>query len=154
SSRGKRMKIDRLNLNYEFGKLRSIFAALAVLALVLCTAFSARGQVTTAAVRGTVTDEQGAALAGADVSITNTDNGFTRSTKTGNEGEYSFPDLPLGPHRIHAAHPGFKAETQPGVVLHVAGRLVIHVSLAVAAVREPVPVEASRIAFGPATGEL
>src|SRR5438552_3540459 len=71
SSRGKRMKIDRLNLNYEFGKLRSIFAALAVLALVLCTAFSARGQVTTAAVRGTVTDEQGAALAGADVSITN-----------------------------------------------------------------------------------
>ena len=42
------MKIDRLNLNYEFGKLRSMFAALAVLALVLCSAFSARGQVTTA----------------------------------------------------------------------------------------------------------
>ena len=64
------MKIDRLNSNNEFGKLRSIFAVLAVLALVLCSAFGARAQVTTADVRGTVMDEQGAAVAVADVSIT------------------------------------------------------------------------------------
>src|SRR5438046_425992 len=93
SSRGKRMKIDRLN--YEFGKLRSIFAALAVLALVLCSAFSARAQVTTAAVRGTVTDEQGAAIAGADVTITNVETSFNRATTTGSDGVYNFPDLPL-----------------------------------------------------------
>ena len=148
------MKIDRLNLNYEFGKLRSIFAALAVLALVLCSAFGARAQVTTASVRGTVTDEQGAALAGADVSITNTDNGFTRSTKTGNEGEYSFPDLPLGPYRIHVAHAGFKGETQTGIVLHVADSLVINVSLKVGAVSESVTVEASPIAVETTNGEL
>src|SRR5947207_3521589 len=73
SSRGKRMKIDRLNSNYEFGKLRSIFAALAVLALALCTALIARAQVITAAVRGAATDEQGSAIAGAGSSITNRD---------------------------------------------------------------------------------
>src|SRR5437660_8621231 len=154
SSRGKRMKIDRLNLNYEFGKLRSMFAVLAVLALVLCSAFSARAQVTTAAVRGTVMDEQGAALAGADVSITNTDTGLTRSTKAGSDGEYSFPDLPLGPYRLHVAHTGFKGETQTGIVLHVADSLVINVSLKVGAVSESVTVEASPIAVETTNGEL
>ena len=104
------MKIDRLNSNYEFGKLRSIFAALAVLALALCTAFSARAQVTTAAVRGTVTDEQGAAIAGAEVTITNVDTSFNRTALTSSDGEYNFPDLPLGHYKIHATHSGFKRE--------------------------------------------
>ena len=45
-------------------------------------------QVTTAAVRGAVIDEQGSALAGADVSIANVDTGFSRSTKSGADGEY------------------------------------------------------------------
>jgi len=45
-------------------------------------------QVTTAAVRGAVIDEHGSALAGADVSITNVDTGFSRSTKSGADGEY------------------------------------------------------------------
>jgi hypothetical protein len=148
------MKIDRLNLNNAFSKLRSIFAVLAVLALVLSSASSARAQVTTAAVRGTVMDEQGAALAGADVSITNTDTGLTRSTKAGSDGEYSFPDLPLGPYRLHVAHTGFKGETQTGIVLHVADSLVINVSLKVGAVSESVTVEASPIAVETTNGEL
>src|SRR5437016_14447806 len=82
SSRGKRMKIDRLNMNYEFGKLRSMFAALAILALVLCSASSSRAQVTSAAVRGTVRDEQGAAIAGAEVPITNVDPWSNRTELT------------------------------------------------------------------------
>ncbi len=72
------MKIHRLNLNNAFGKLCSIGSLFAVLALVLCTSFDAHAQVITAAVRGTVTDPQGAAVAGADVSVTNVDTGFTR----------------------------------------------------------------------------
>src|SRR6266487_4804510 len=85
SSRGKRMKIHHLNLNNAFGKLCSIGSLFAVLALVLCTSFDAHAQVVTASVRGAVTDQQGAAVAGADVSITNEDTGYTRSMKTGSE---------------------------------------------------------------------
>src|SRR6266853_2638093 len=114
SSRGKRMKIDRLNSNNAFGKLRSIFAVLAVLALVLSSAFSARAQVTTAAVRGTVMDEQGAAIADADVSMTSSEMGFTRSMKSGTDGQFNFPDLPLGSYNIHVTHSGFKGATQTG----------------------------------------
>ncbi|HYT18716.1 MAG TPA: TonB-dependent receptor [Candidatus Polarisedimenticolia bacterium] len=148
------MKIDRWNSNNEFGKLRSIFAVLAVLALVLCSAFGARAQVTTADVRGTVMDEQGAAVAGADVSITNAETGLTRNTKSGSDGAYSFTDLPLGTYSIHVTHAGFKAETQTGIVLHVNDSLVVNVNLKVGAVSESVTVEASPVAVETTSGEL
>src|SRR5207247_9622121 len=122
-------------LNNAFGKLCSIGSLLAVLALVLCASFDAHAQVTTAAVRGTMTDPQGAAVAGADVSITNVDTGFTRTVKSGTDGEYSFPDLPLGTYRIHVTHSGFKAATQTGIVLHDADSIVLNVKLEMGAVR-------------------
>lgn len=148
------MKIHRSNSNNAFGNLRLIGLLFAVLLLVLFISFDARAQVTTAAVRGTVTDAQGAAVAGAEVIITSVDTGYTRSMKSGSEGEYNFPDLPLGMYRLHVTHAGFKAETQTGIVLHVADSLVINVSLKVGAVSESVTVEASPIAVETTSGEL
>src|SRR5216684_2490593 len=77
SSRGKRMKIRFSNAKELFSNSRVIISLLAVLALVLCSAMGARAQVTTAAVRGAVTDDQGAAIADADVSMISSDTGFT-----------------------------------------------------------------------------
>ncbi len=148
------MKIRFLNANESFSNSRVLISLLAVLALVLCSAFSARAQVTSAAVRGTIMDAQGAAVAGADISISNVDTGFTRTAKSGNDGEYSFPDLPLGSYRLHAAHSGFRGETQTGIVLHVADSLVINVTLNVGAVSESITVEASPIAVETTSGEL
>ncbi|PYT55570.1 MAG: hypothetical protein DMG43_02690 [Acidobacteria bacterium] len=148
------MKTHRSNLNNAFGKLYSIGSLLAVLALVLCTSFDAHAQVVTASVRGAVTDQQGAAVAGADVSITNEDTGYTRSMKTGSDGEYNFPDLPLGTYRIHVTHEGFKGETHTGLVLHVADSLVVNVGLKMGAVSESVTVEASPIAVETTNGDL
>src|SRR5579859_6423079 len=69
SSRGKRMKIQFLNSSKSFSNSRAILSLLAVVVLLLSSAFGARAQVTTADVRGTIMDEQGAAIAGADVTI-------------------------------------------------------------------------------------
>ena len=99
-------------------------------------------------------DREAAALAGADVTITNTETGFERSAKSGTDGSYNFPDLPLGPYNIRVTHAGFKAQTQTGIVLHVADSLVINVSLKVGAVSESVTVEASPIAVETTNGEL
>ena len=148
------MKIRFLNENESFNKSRVILSLLAVLAVVLCAAFPARAQVITASVRGMVTDAQGAAVAGADVSVTNQDTGYTRSMKSGTDGEYNFPDLPLGTYRVHVTHSGFKAETQTGIALHVADSLVVNVSLKVGAVTESVTVEASPIAVETTNGDL
>src|SRR6266849_3186699 len=154
SSRGKRMKIRFLNSKELFSNSRVIISLLAVLALVLCSAMGARAQVTTADVRGTVMDEQGAAVAGADVTITNVQTGLSRSTKSGSDGSYSFTELPLGTYNIHVTHAGFKAETQTGIVLHVNDSLVVNISLRVGAISESVTVEASPVAVETTSGEL
>jgi len=148
------MKIHRLNSNNAFDKLWVIGSLVAVLALLLCTASGASAQVTTADVRGTIMDEQGAAVAGADVSITNAQTGLSRGTKSGSDGSYSFTELPLGPYNVHVTHAGFKAETQTGIVLHVNDSLVVNVSLKVGAISESVTVEASPVAVETTSGEL
>src|SRR6202521_654295 len=148
------MKIQFLNSNESFCNSRVIISLFAVVVLVLCSAFSARAQVTTAAVRGTVMDEQGAAIAEADVSFTSTEMGFTRSMKSGSDGQYNFPELPLGTYRVHVTHAGFKAETQTGIVLHVNDSLVLNVSLKVGAITETVTVEAAPVAVETTNGEL
>jgi len=148
------MKIRFLNTKESSGNLRVLVSLLAVLALVLGSAFAARAQVTTAALRGTVSDEQGAAIAGAEVTVTNVDTGFTRTVASAGDGEYNFPDLPLGHFKIHATHAGFKSAEQTGITLHANDSLVINVGLRVGAISEQVTVEASPITVETTNGEL
>src|SRR6266436_1166963 len=137
--------------NFNF---RAIFVLCCALLLALSCSSTLQAQVTTASVRGTVTDEQKAALAGAEVTITNVGTSYTRSTQTGTDGEYDFPDLPLGTYRIHVTHAGFKSETQTGVELHVNDSSVVNIALKVGAVNETVTVEASPVAVETTNGEL
>jgi hypothetical protein len=148
------MKIRFSNAKELFSNSRVIISLLAVLALVLCSAVGARAQVTTAAVRGAVTDDQGAAIAGAEVTITNVDTSFNRTVVTGSDGEYNFPDLPLGHFKIRATHAGFKGSEQTGITLHANDSLVINVGLKVGAISESVTVEASPITVETTNGEL
>jgi len=148
------MKTQFPNSKDVMRKLRVFASLLGFLALILCTSLAARAQVTTADVRGTVTDEQGAAVAGADVTITNAQTGLARDAKSGTDGTYSFTELPLGSYNIHVTHSGFKAETQTGIVLHVNDSLVVNVGLKIGAISESVTVEASPIAVETTSGEL
>jgi hypothetical protein len=148
------MKIRFLNANESFSNSRVLISLLAVLALVLCSAFSARAQVTSADVRGTIMDEQGAAIAGADVAITSSNTGYTRSMTSASDGQYTFTELPLGTYSIHVTHAGFRGATQTGIVLHVNDSLVLNVSLKVGAITESVTVEASPVAVETTSGEL
>jgi hypothetical protein len=115
------------------------------LVLTICGPWSAYAQVTTAQVRGTVTDEQGAILPGTQVTITSTDTNQSRSITTDEAGFYNFQDLPLGGYKINYSHQGFKAESQTGVVLHVNDSRVFNVSLKVGATTEEVTVQGSLV---------
>src|ERR1700687_864620 len=140
---GKRMKIRFLNTKESFGNLRAVVSLLAVLALALCTAFTARAQNTTASVRGTVMDEQGAAVAGADVTITNADTGYSRSEKSDKDGTYVFQSLPIGRYSLHVAKQGFKVFEEKDVVLHVNDSLTLDAQLRLGATTETVEVVAN-----------
>lgn len=69
---------------------------------------NAFGQATASStLQGTVSDSTGAVVAGASVTITNRDQGWTRTTTTGDTGLYRFELLPAGFYAVKVAHPGF-----------------------------------------------
>jgi hypothetical protein len=51
---------------------------------------------TTSAIVGSVTDPTGAAIPGATVTVTSTENGLKRSVKTDESGRFGFPQLKPG----------------------------------------------------------
>src|ERR1700733_14152512 len=80
---------------------------------------SANAQGGRAGINGTVTDQTGGLVAGAQISAKNMDTGQTTTVTSGSEGSYSFSFLPIGRYQITATHPGFTTETETGVTLSV-----------------------------------
>src|SRR6266513_1750141 len=88
------------------------------LQLLLALAVSplwAQGE-TTSAIVGSVSDPAGAAIAGARVTITSTDNGLKRSVKTDHAGRFNFPQLKPGSYSVKAEADQFEARDNESVV--------------------------------------
>ena len=90
-----------------------------------------------------MTDVQGAAVAGADVTITDADTGYKLSQKSGSDGSYVFPSLPIGRYTLSVTKDGFKAFEARDVVLHVNDSLTMDARLDVGAKSETIEVVAS-----------
>ena len=77
---------------------------------VLATIFSLNvmSQSGTTGVSGTVTDQNGAAVPGATVTLINPETSFTRTVTTGDDGKYSFPGIPPATYRIEITAASFK----------------------------------------------
>ncbi|HEU5403168.1 MAG TPA: carboxypeptidase-like regulatory domain-containing protein, partial [Terriglobales bacterium] len=87
------------------------------------------GQASTATLVGTVHDNSGAVVPGAEVSVTNAATGNSRSVKTGNAGEYSVTFLPVGTYNVQVKSTGFRPFEQKSVVLEVGRTARVDVSL-------------------------
>ncbi len=119
--------------------MRRIF----VLVLLVCFPLLYAGAQTTAQVSGTVLDPSGAAIAGAQVQITNTGTNAVRTVTSSDDGSYSFPNLPIGPYKLEASKPGFTTYVQQGIVLQVGTNPTVNVTLQVGAVTQTVEVQAN-----------
>ena len=114
-----------------------------VLAIVLALVMPASAQtVAVAQLSGTVVDESGAALPGAQVTVTHTDTGMNRFVITGSNGAYVFTNLPVGPYKLGAKMSGFSVFEQTGIVLAVGDARSVNVTLKVGALTETVSVRA------------
>ena len=70
---------------------------------------------TTSAIVGSVSDPVGAAIPGAAVTVTNTENGLKRSVKTDDSGRFSFPQLMPGAYSVRAEADRFEAQQNNAV---------------------------------------
>src|SRR5262245_20940865 len=59
-------------------------------------------------ISGMVTDPSGAVIKGAPITIRNKATGFTRQTKSENDGAYSAPALPAGEYEVQVQMQGFR----------------------------------------------
>jgi Carboxypeptidase regulatory-like domain/TonB dependent receptor len=66
---------------------------------------------------GTLTDQSGGVIAGATVTVTDTQRGTTRTLNTNQSGEYSSPGLLPSTYTVHADAMGFKAIERVGILL-------------------------------------
>jgi hypothetical protein len=108
--------------------------------VLLCAAVFAqadRGTLT-----GTVSDPQGAVIAGARVSARNTATGALYPTVTTETGNYSIPQLPAGSYDFSVESGGFKTYLQQGIAVGVAQTARIDVILQLGATTESVTVQA------------
>ena len=80
-------------------------------------AVSANAQLQNGIFTGTVTDPSGAAVANAEVSITNLGTNETVTLKTNTEGLYRAAELPVGTYKFTVAAPGFKKAVKAGIYI-------------------------------------
>src|ERR1051325_10723605 len=121
----------------RLGEEMKILTAL-FLSILVCTAAWAQN---TAQISGTVKDQTGAVLPGADVTMTQTETGFKRTAVTDETGSYVLSSLPVGPYRLEAALPGFRTYAQTGIVLEVNAHPTINAVLQVGKVADQVEVQ-------------
>src|SRR3989475_12293553 len=87
-------------------------------------------QLPTSTLNGIVTDPQGAAVAGAKVTLTSKATGLTRDTSTGSEGQYVFANFAPGDYDIRIETQGFATREFKGVRLEVGRATTLDVKLA------------------------
>ena len=114
-----------------------------VLCVTLLSFHAAHAQQTaTSQISGVVQDPSGSAVPRAQVQVTQTDTDFTRAVTSGPNGEYTIPNLPVGPYRLQVTASGFSTYVQAGILLQVNSNPVINPRLQVGAITEQVQVEA------------
>jgi hypothetical protein len=123
-------------MNTRFRSLVQLTSFL-VLILIATTSYAQSGGST---VRGTVKDQQGNVVSGANVTLTDPSKNFTRTQPTNDEGAYVFTAIPPGTYRLEVSATGFKTAAASGVEALVDTPTVRDVQLEIGAVTETVDV--------------
>src|SRR5205085_12388152 len=95
----------------------------------------------TGTITGTVRDNSGAVIPGAEVKVTSSAGGNDRTTTTNDDGEYLAAGLPGGTYNLSISAKGFKAYKANGVVLRVGQKARVDAVLPVGAEATEVVVQ-------------
>jgi len=119
--------------------MRFRLLSLGIVSFLLASASFAQQQ--TASLTGQVTDSTGAAVPGAQVTVADTQRGFTTAVVTDQRGDYLFPELePSDHYQISVIKTGFKSTVQTNVTLQIAQSAKIDLKVAIGDVTDSVTV--------------
>lgn len=122
---------------------RRIFLLL-ILVVALGTGFVANAQfLDQGALTGVVQDASGAAIPGAEVTLTNPDTSFSQRTKSNDSGVYVFSPLKIGTYAVTVKAEGFEQITQQNIAVNIGQRANINIVLKPGSVSETVTVSSA-----------
>jgi hypothetical protein len=129
---------------------RLLICFLACLILPLAAA----AQLPSSTLNGTVTDPQGAVVAGARVVVTSNATGVSRETTTVGDGGFTVTDLTPGEYTVRVSASGFATSEFKAVSLDVGRAATLDVSLKIAKTGEVVEVTGAEIAVNTTQSEV
>ena len=122
---------------------RAIWCLAGLAGLMALSTATVRAQQASGSVVGTITDNAGALVASATVSLTDVDTGDVRTTASNGSGEYQFIDLAPGNYKVDVTLSGFKRFTRLNVVVQVQGSTRVDAALQVGDVSQTVEVSSA-----------
>src|SRR5262249_56895583 len=100
--------------------MRRLLVRVSVVGLLVCAAVTPLfAQQGTSQISGRAVDEQGGALPGVTITLTNEENGAFREVVTGDDGSFSAPQLKPGRYRVVAKLQNFNTFVRGGVILPI-----------------------------------
>jgi len=129
------------------------FAGALLVTFVSMTA-NPSAQTATGQITGTVRDASGAVVSGVRVVVTNEQTGLTRETKTGANGDYVIPLLPVGVYVVTGEQAGFKTAIHTQVALTVDQIQRVDLLLATGNLTEIVEVQANALTLDTASSTV
>jgi hypothetical protein len=127
---------------------RKTLMAGGVMVLLLFLAGFAHGQGTaTGSIQGTVSDQSGAVVSGANITVTDIATNKVQTFVTHEDGGFSVFNLPVGVYNVKIDREGFSTEIRQGIEVSVGHAAVINVSLRPGQAAQTVTVEAQSTAI-------
>ena len=119
---------------------RIVFFGTFAAMLLLAAGADAVAQITAATITGTVKDETGGVLPGADVVVKNLDTGLARAAVSDTNGLFTISGLLPGRYETRASLTGFATVVERDIVLTVAQQAALNVTLKVSGTAESITV--------------
>ncbi|MEO8369328.1 MAG: TonB-dependent receptor, partial [Candidatus Solibacter sp.] len=109
-------------------------------ALALLCASLIYSQVNTSRIDGVITDPAGAAVPGAEVTVSNLATGQTIKTTSSERGDWALPSMAAATYKVSVTKPGFKSGVAPEVLVSAGVPATINIKLEIGAATETVEV--------------
>jgi hypothetical protein len=129
------------------------FMASSIFVLALCGSF-ASAQFFPGRITGTVRDGQGAAVPGATIKLSNPATGQERTLASDQNGEFNFPELPLGTFQLTVSKEGFRTTVINDIVTSQGQVNNVNPVLAVGTVTSQIEVTSAPALLQTETNEL
>src|SRR5579859_8045768 len=120
--------------------MRARWSAVCLVVLSLVVPALVVGQGTTGRILGRVADPSGAVLGNVKVTATNDATGVNRDTTSNENGDYVFPDLPVGTYSLTFDLAGFKKIVRHSISLDVNQVITLNIPMQLGAAQETVDV--------------